>query len=517
MLGTVAALYRIGRAGLIMAREGVFSGVEIELTPPPAHLPLRVAKLIARRKSAEESRANRISNALERLGPSYIKLGQFLATRPDLVGMPVARDLESLQDSLPSMPHHKALARIEDALGAPVDTLFERVEPALAAASIAQVHKAVASDKFGAKKTVAVKVLRPGVEARFNRDLRTFYVAARLLERLVPKLRRLRPVAVVDTLAESVRLEMDLRLEAAALAEMAENTADDDGFRVPAVDWDRSSAHVLTMEWVEGRKLNDLEGIRADGHDLEKLGALVMQSFLRHAMRDGFFHADMHPGNLFLGRDGTLIAVDLGIMGRLSLTERRFLAEILFGFISRNYRRTAEVHFEAGYVPIHHDVDSFAQALRAIGEPIHGRDASQISMGRLLTQLFEVTELFDMRTQPQLIMLQKTMVVVEGVARGLDPNLDIWKTADPVVSDWIRGNLSPARQAGDVARSAVSAARLLTDAPDMMLKLQRIANHYDPARDDEPYDPSKASAWASPWPVVAIVGIIAVAVAVILA
>ena len=481
MLHTLAALWRLGRAGFVMAREGVFSGVEVELTPPPARLPLRLANLIARRRTEETSRAHRISTALERLGPSYIKLGQFLATRPDLVGMAVARDLETLQDSLPSMPHDRAVARIEEALGQPVSALFESLEPALAAASIAQVHRATVRDPdTGLPRRVAVKVLRPGVEARFARDLGTFYIAARLIERVAPRLRRLRPVAVVDTLAESVRLEMDLRMEAAALAEMAENVRADPGFRVPAVDWTRSGAHVLTIEWIDGRKLSDVAGIRADGHDLEKLGATVIQSFLRHAMRDGFFHADMHPGNLFVEPDGTLVAVDLGITGRLGLAERRFLAEILFGFITRNYRRTAEVHFEAGYVPATHDVDSFAQALRAIGEPIHGRNASQISMGRLLTQLFEVTDLFDMRTQPQLILLQKTMVVVEGVARTLDPRLDIWKTSDPVVSEWIRGNLSPLKQAEEVARSAVTAARLLSDAPAMMMKLQRIADAFDP-------------------------------------
>jgi ubiquinone biosynthesis protein len=514
MFGTVAALYRLARAGFVMAREGVFSGMEIELTPPPAHVPLRIANMLARRNKAA-TRADRISTALARLGPSYIKLGQFLATRPDLVGMAVARDLETLQDRLPSIPLDQAKARITEALGRPADTVFESIEPALAAASIAQVHKATLRDsETGLVKPVAVKVLRPGVAVRFARDLSTFYIAARLLERTTPALRRLRPVAVVDTLAESVRLEMDLRMEAAALAEMAENTAEDEGFRVPSVDWDHSSAQVMTIEWIEGRKLSDVEGIRADGHDLEKLGALVMQSFLRHAMRDGFFHADMHPGNLFIEPDGTLVAVDLGITGRLGQAERRFLAEILFGFITRNYRRTAEVHFEAGYVPPHHDVDSFAQALRAIGEPIHGRNASQISMGRLLTQLFEVTDLFDMRTQPQLILLQKTMVVVEGVARTLDPNLDIWKTADPVVSGWIRSNLSPVRQAENAAKAVSTLARLATDAPDVLHRFERVLKALDPA--DPTTVATNAKTKLDVWPILFGLGIIAFALVAIL-
>ena len=513
MITTLAALFRLARAGFVMAREGVFTGVEIDLTPPPAQLPLRLANMLARRKQAA-TRADRLSTALARLGPSYIKLGQFLATRPDLVGMAVARDLETLQDRLPSMALDKAKARIEDSLGQPCEALFESLEPALAAASIAQVHKAMVRDHdTGQLKPVAVKVLRTGVARRFGRDLQTFYVAARLIERFAADVRRLRPVAVVDTLAESVRLEMDLRMEAAALAEMTENVRNDEGFRVPSVDWDRSGAQVLTMEWIDGRKLSDVEGIRADGHDLEKLGARIIQSFLRHAMRDGFFHADMHPGNLFVEPDGTLVAVDLGITGRLGEAERRFLAEILFGFITRNYRRTAEVHFEAGYVPSHHDVDSFAQALRAIGEPIHGRNASQISMGRLLTQLFEVTDLFDMRTQPQLILLQKTMVVVEGVARTLDPNLDIWKTSDPVVSEWIRSNLSPIKQAETVAKSAVTAARLLSDAPDMMQRMQRVATALDPENPDglTHRQPRRINAW----PAVVALGIVAIAVVLI--
>ena len=515
MFSPPVALYRLARAGFVLAREGVFSGVEIELTPPPAHLPLRLAGMLARRRQAG-SRADRISAALTRLGPSYIKLGQFLATRPDLVGMAVARDLESLQDRVPSMSLEKARKRVEESLGQPVEALFESFEPALAAASIAQVHAAMVRDRQTGELTrVAVKVLREGVEQRFARDLSTFYIAARLLERAAPGLRRLRPVAVVDTLAESVRLEMDLRMEAAALAEMGENTRDDEGFRVPGVDWDRSGAQVMTIEWINGRKLSDVAGIRADGLDMAGLGARVIQSFLRHAMRDGFFHADMHPGNLFVEPDGTLVAVDLGITGRLGQAERRFLAEILFGFITRNYRRTAEVHFEAGYVPAHHDVDSFAQALRAIGEPIHGRNASQISMGRLLTQLFEVTDLFDMRTQPQLILLQKTMVVAEGVARSLDPSLDIWKTSEPVVSDWIRSNLSTLRQAESFGKSLSTLARLAGEAPDMLTKLQRIVDAFDPEGSNAAKPVSPVQGWF--WPGVAVLAILAATLVAVLA
>src|SRR5437660_4042530 len=272
---------------------------------------------------------------------------------------------------------------------------------------------------------------------------------------------------------------MDLRLEAAALSEMAENTKDDPDFRVPAVDWDLTARDVLTLEWIDGTSLNDREALVARGRDLAKLGRAVIQSFLRHALRDGFFHADMHPGNLFVDADGRLVAVDFGIMGRLGPKERRFLAEILLGFITRDYRRTAEVHFEAGYVPAHHSVDGFAQAIRAIGEPIHNRTAAEISMARLLTLLFEVTGLFDMRTRPELLLLQKTMVVVEGVARSLDPELDMWAVADPVVREWIERHLGPAGRIEGAVEGAGEVGRFLAQVPGLLTRAVNLADQLD--------------------------------------
>ena len=294
-------------------------------------------------------------------------------------------------------------------------------------------------------KPVAVKVLRPGIERRFAVDLDAIMFAARNAERFSAEARRLRLIDVADNLRRTCVIEMDLRLEAAALSEMAENTRNDPDFRVPAVDWDRTARNVLTLDWIDGIPLSDRARLDAAGLDLKALARAVIQTFLRHALRDGFFHADMHPGNLFVDPSGKLVAVDFGIMGRLGAKERRFLAEILYGFITRNYLRTAEVHFEAGYVPRHHSVESFAQAIRAIGEPIHNRPADEISMAKLLMLLFEVTGLFDMRTRPELILLQKTMVVVEGVARSLDPQLDMWKVAEPVVREWIERHLGAPR------------------------------------------------------------------------
>jgi ubiquinone biosynthesis protein len=439
VISALTHIARVARAGFVFAREGVFGAVDPSLVPPPGQLALKMARLVERRGAKS---GPRLSRALERMGPAYLKLGQFLATRPDVVGVNMARDLEALQDRLPPFAQSEAEAVIATSLERPLSQAFASLGPAVAAASIAQVHRGEVL-RDGVRQPVAVKVLRPNVASRFRRDLSDFFFVAEKAEAYSAEARRLRLIEVINTMSRSVAMEMDLRLEAAALSEMAENTRDDPDFRVPTVDWDRTTHNVLTMEWIDGIALSDHARLEAAQIDLRDLGRKVIQSFLRHALRDGFFHADMHPGNLFLDKEGRLVAVDFGIMGRLGLKERRFLAEILLGFITRDYRRVAEVHFEAGYVPSHHSVENFAQAIRAIGEPIHNRTAEEISMARLLTLLLEVTGLFDMRTRPELILLQKTMVVVEGVARSFDPKLDIWTTADPVVREWIERNLGP--------------------------------------------------------------------------
>jgi ubiquinone biosynthesis protein len=454
---------RLARAAFVFAREGVFGAVDPSLVPPPGQLALKIARLVER--SGAKS-GPRLSRALERMGPAYLKLGQFLATRPDVVGVNMARDLESLQDRLPPFSQAEAEAVIATALERSVAQAFVRLGPAVAAASIAQVHRGEVM-RDGVRTPVAVKVLRPHVAARFRRDLADFFYVAHKAEAFSAEARRLRLVEVINTMSRSVAMEMDLRLEAAALSEMAENTRDDPDFCVPTVDWDRTANNVLTMEWIDGIALSDHARLEQAQVDLPDLGRKVIQSFLRHALRDGFFHADMHPGNLFLDDTGRLVAVDFGIMGRLGAKERRFLAEILLGFITRNYRRVAEVHFEAGYVPAHHSVENFAQALRAIGEPIHNRTAEEISMAKLLSLLLEVTGLFDMRTRPELILLQKTMVVVEGVARGFDPKLDMWKTAEPVVREWIERNLGPLGRVQGAMSGMGDLARVLAGLPDI--------------------------------------------------
>ncbi|TIU98517.1 MAG: 2-polyprenylphenol 6-hydroxylase [Mesorhizobium sp.] len=475
---SVGAGFRLARAGWVLVREGVVAALPGEELSGMPKLGWRLARVLTRRRARSHLRGDRLAQAVVRLGPSYVKLGQFLATRPDVVGNDMAVDLALLQDKMHTFPKAEAVAAIEASLGRRIEDLYATFGEPVAAASIAQVHGAeVVRD--GKASRVAVKVIRPGVRHRFFQDLESYFLAARLQEKYIPSSRRLRPIEVTQTLAQTTKVEMDMRLEAAAFSELAENTKDDPGFRVPAVDWERTGRDVITMEWIDGVKMNDLTGLAAAGHDLKAIAANLVQSFLRHTLRDGFFHADMHPGNLFVEPDGTIVAVDLGIAGRLGKKERRFLAEILYGFIVRDYRRVAEVHFEAGYVPRQHNVSAFAQAIRAIGEPIHGQSADTISMAKLLTLLFEVTDLFDMATRTELVLLQKTMVVVEGVARTLDPAFNMWKTSEPVVSDWIAGNLGPRGVLSDARDAGKALISLARQAPDIAVRTERLSREID--------------------------------------
>ncbi len=475
MISSFFHMLRGARVGFVLAREGALALVDPSVLPPLARGLIRVGRLIERRGAG--SSATRLAAAMTRLGPSYVKFGQFLATRPDVVGMKIAQDLSALQDRMPAFPMAEARAIVEAAHGVKLETLFPEFSEPVAAASIAQVHRARLKDG----REVAVKILRPGIRDRFNRDLAAMRFGAEMAEQRSAEARRLRFTGVVETLARSVAMEMDLRLEAAALSEFAENTREDADFRVPEPDWQLTAREMLVDEWIDGVRLSDVEGLRAAGHDLPELARKIIQSFLKHAIRDGFFHADMHPGNLFVDAEGRLVAVDGGIMGRLGLKERRFLAEILLGFITRDYRRVAEVHFEAGYVPAHHDVEDFAQAIRAVGEPIHDRRADQISMAKVLTLLFEITGMFDMATRTELVMLQKTMVVVEGVARSLDPHLDMWGTADPVVRSWITHNLGPIGRLEEAGRGARSLLGSLAALPDTVVRAERVLGQLEDA------------------------------------
>jgi len=415
----------------------------------------------------------RLSAALERLGPAYIKLGQMLATRPDIVGVEMAAALEHLQDRLPPFSEKEARAEITRAFSKPVEALFSSFGTALAAASIAQVHRAQTSDTPPIR--VAVKILRPKIREQFARDLDALAFFARTAERFSAEARRLRLTAVVATLAESVALELDLRMEAAAASELYERTRGEAEFRVPHVDWTRTSASVLTSEWIDGISVRDVAAIAAAGRDPKQVAVLVMRSFLTQALRDGFFHADMHPGNLFIDDQGRLAAVDFGIMGRLDAGMRRFMAGTLAGFLQRDYRKVAELHYEFSFVPSHHPIETFAQALRAIGEPIFGRSARDVSIARLLGQLFETTRRFDMQAQPQLVLLQKTMVVVEGVCRGLDPDFDIWQAARPVAEKWVSDNIGPEAVLTRAGETFGALGKLAQDLPQLVRNAEELS------------------------------------------
>ncbi|KRA96580.1 2-polyprenylphenol hydroxylase [Devosia sp. Root685] len=439
----LGSYFRLFHAGWVLAREGAFSVLPAESLPPSMKLGIGLARVVERPSVRKTGRVDRLNAALNKLGPSFVKFGQTLATRPDIVGPQAAADLSGLQDRMPPFDPALVPGILATALGPKAELLTEISEP-VAAASIAQVHKAKLRQPGALPKTVAIKMLRPGVSERFHSDTKALYAGAHLAEMFAPSSRRLKPTEVVRTLDHSMRIELDLRLEAAAISELAENIKNDTGFIIPDVQWDQVAQNVLTTTWVDGIPIRDLTAIDAAGIDRKALASKLLQSFLRHAIRDGFFHADMHPGNLFADpKTGDVIAVDFGIMGRISKRERKFLADILFGFITRDYHLVAQRHFDIGYVPKHQSVDDFTLAIRSIGEPLHGRTAADISMAKVLGQLFVITELFDMQTRPELVLLQKSMVLVEGVARNLDPDLDIWTVAEPVVGDWLRREEGP--------------------------------------------------------------------------
>ena len=403
--------------------------------------------------------------ALTAMGPAYIKFGQILSTRPDVVGQELADQLRVLQDKLPPFPTKVAKQSFKAEIGIDADDVFSAFSEPVAAASIAQVHRGQLRDTG---QNVAIKVLRPEIERAFQRDIDTFYFAARLVEFVSPKSRRLKPMDVIAHFDGVVRGELDLRLESASASEFLANISNDKGFSVPSVNWSLSSRRVMTLDWADGVPMGDTDALLAAGHNLSELGDRVLYMFLNHALRDGFFHADMHQGNLKVSSNGDIVAFDFGIMGHIDEYTRRVYAEILFGFIKRDYKRVAEVHFEAGYVPQDQNVDEFARALRAVGEPIFGMDASNISMGRLLSYLFEVTERFGMETRTELILLQRTMVVVEGVARSLNPQINIWEVARPIVEGYIKSSLGPVAVFGDLTTTLKVLARFGPRLPTLV-------------------------------------------------
>ncbi|MEM9146741.1 MAG: 2-polyprenylphenol 6-hydroxylase [Pseudomonadota bacterium] len=458
ILDAPAQLWRLLRTGATFERTGAMRELldALGLKGWPRFLIRAIARPFGMFGRTGDPDLPPVARALQAMGPAYVKFGQILSTRPDVAGERIVEQLRYLQDRLPPFPVEDARKIIEGELGARTDALIAELGPPVAAASIAQVHPA---RWLPTGEKVAVKVLRPNVARLFRRDIGTFYFIAGAVEAIVPATARLRPRAVVQHFEGVVNTELDLRLEASSASEFADNALEEDRIRIPKVYWEGTGRRIFTMAWADGLPL-DADALTAAGLDTAKIGRRVIQVFLRHALVDGFFHADMHQGNLRMLPDGTMVILDYGIMGRLDPVTRRHYAEILYGFLTRDYRRVAEVHFEAGYVPPDRDVDAFAQALRSIGEPIFGQDVSQISMARLLAYLFETTERFGMATRTELILLQRTMVVVEGVARSIDPHANIFEAARPVVETWIRRNMGPAQVARDIGDTLTVLRRL---------------------------------------------------------
>ncbi len=418
----------------------------------------------------------KLSRSLESMGTTFIKLGQFLATRPDIIGDELSKKLEALQDRLPPFPINQAKQIIKNDLGQDTYNSILNLSEPVAAASIAQVHKAQINDN-GTIKDVAIKILRPDIKKIFNEEIDAMMLFAFLIESIIKKTKRLKLVEVVFLLKEITNLEMDLRFEAAAANEYAENTKNDVGFKVPDIFWNYTSENVMTLDWVEGISIRETSELKEKKFNTKKIAEDVIQNFLRHAVRDGFFHADMHQGNIFIDENGHIVPIDFGIMGRLDKLSKRFLAEILFGFIQRDYKKVAEVHLTAGLVPKEVPIDDLAQALRSIGEPIFGQAVKDISGGKLLKQLFDVTEKFNMQTQPQLLMLQKTMVVVEGVARKLNPDTNIWTTSKPVLENWLKETKDPMTTINETIQNTSEVIKRLPEFPQIMDKANQALTY----------------------------------------
>jgi len=416
----------------------------------------------------------RISSALNDLGPSFIKLGQLISTRPDIIGNKIAEDMAMLRDNLPSFPKAEAISIIEEQFQDKIENIFQNFSDPIAAASIAQVHFAEIKD---GNKTipVAVKVLRPNIIETISDEMSRLDWLTNFLENF-RELKRLQLNSVIKKTREIIRFELDLRYEAAAASELKENTKNDQSFYVPIIYWEHVAKKVLTTERIDGIPADKIDDLKHNNIDLINVSHLLIINFLRQAIRDGYFHADLHQGNLFISKTGNLNAVDFGIMGRLDKKNRRFLAEIIFGFINQDYYKIAKIHKEAGLIDSTQSIDDFSQALRSIGEPIINQKAKDISMGRVLMQLFDITKQFNMSLQPQLLLLQKTMIIIEGVARRFNPEINFWEVSKPEIEKWLKDELGPLAKLKETGEVLQALARRVPDIPDF---LDRAENAFD--------------------------------------
>ena len=416
-----------------------------------------------------ETSGEKLCKALEGMGTTFIKLGQFLATRPDIIGEEIAKKLERLQDKLPPFSTNEAKEIIKKEIGKKSFGNIVSLTDPVAAASIAQVHFAKIKND-GVEKELAIKILRPNIHQIFNEELDAIMFLAYMIENFFKKTKRLKLVEVIHLLKEITNVEMDLRFEAAAASELYENTKNDNFIKVPKIYWSYTSKETLALDKIEAISIRDIDKLNESNVDLKRLSKNLIQLFLKQAVRDGFFHADMHQGNLFVDKKGNIIPIDFGIMGRLEKNNKKYLAEILYGFSQRDYVKEAEVHFLAGLVPKNTSKDDFAQALRSIGEPIFGQSVKDISGGNLLAQLFDITEKFNMQTQTQLLLLQKTMVSVEGVARKLNPETNIWEISKPILEDWIKNTKGPESKIKKTIEVSKEMLERIPDLPDIMNK-----------------------------------------------
>lgn len=465
---------RLMRILWVLARHDAFTAI-IPYSQQPFLLRLLSCVPTKHRKL---SRGDRLARALVALGPSFIKLGQSLSTRSDMIGEDVACSLAYLQDKLPPFNSAQAVKIIETSLGKKLNELYTTFEMApVAAASIAQVHFATTLDG----KDVAVKILRPNIREAFARDLDLFLWMAEKIDRKFPEFRRMRPLEMVATLKASVEFELDLRYEAAAADELKTNLISEKGIFIPSIDWLRTSGEVLTLERIVGTPMNNIAALRAKGFDFDNLIQIAANAFFQQVFRDGFFHADMHPGNLFVLDDGRIAAIDCGIMGRLDLENRIFLAQVLRGFLTEDYETVARVHMRFGVVPPHKSMHEFAQACRAIGKPILDKPLNEISIANLLGQLFKVSETFEMILQPQFLLLQKTMMLTEGIGRALNPNVNMWKLSEPLITQWGMENLTPRALLKHKVKKTI---RHLVELPEVMEKFDLALEKY--LADQEP-------------------------------
>jgi ubiquinone biosynthesis protein len=467
MLSNFFILVKIGRA---LARSNSLSIFQEFYRPPLSiKILIKIFNLTTFKKdSKNKSPGERLKNAFLTLGPAFIKLGQFLATRPDIVGQEFSQELQKLQDQMPAFDISQSKEVLRKELGEEKYQQITYLSKPIAAASIAQVHFAKIISNEKKEINVAIKILRPNIEKIFYKELDALQFLASIIEFSVKKSRRLKLIKIIDLLKEITNIEMDLRYEAAAASELKKNTNQDEGFKVPSIFWDFTGQRVLTIEKVDGVSIKDKELLIKNKINLKRVSRLLIQNFLRQAVGDGFFHGDMHQGNLFVDKDENIVPVDFGIMGRLDLANRKYLAEILYGFINRDYEKVAKVHFIAGLVPNTESIDNFTQALRTIGEPIFGQSVKNISAGKLLARLFEVTEKFNMTTQPQLLLLQKTMVVVEGVARSLDEDANIWEISKPVLQGWLNNEIGPKNRIGKILKTTTELLDKLPELPEMI-------------------------------------------------